>query len=144
MYRVLYQKKDMLCKKIRIVVAFKKVFCLRNLCTKLPDVLVTINACAHKMCAQKVKPIRPWVSRFGTFWHHEAPCGTIWCQNVIPFLAPYSAKTEPVLATYGAKNGITFWHHMVFFGLQFLIIFWAIATYINTIHLQSIRKYQTN
>ena len=68
----------------------------------------------------------------------------IWCQSGIPFLAPYSAKTEPVLALYGAKNGITFWHHMVFFGLQFLIIFWAIATYINTIHLQSIRKYQTN
>ena len=68
----------------------------------------------------------------------------IWCQNGIPFLAPYSAKTEPVLAPYGAKNGITFWHQTVFFGLQFLIIFWAIATYINTIHLQSIRKYQTN
>ena len=32
----------------------------------------------------------------------------IWCQNGIPFLAPYSAKTEPVLAPYGVKNGITF------------------------------------
>ena len=28
----------------------------------------------------------------------------IWCQNGIPFLAPYSAKTEPVLAPYGAKT----------------------------------------
>ena len=27
----------------------------------------------------------------------------IWCQNGIPFLAPYSAKTEPVLAPYGVK-----------------------------------------
>ena len=65
----------------------------------------------------------------------------IWCQNGIPFLAPYSAKTEPVLAPYGAKDGISFWHYMVlktelrfgtiwyFLGysyIQFLIIFWAI------------------
>ena len=28
-------------------------------------------------------------------------------------LAPHSAKTELILAPYGAKNGITFWHHMV-------------------------------
>ena len=37
----------------------------------------------------------------------------IWClvygaKNVFPFLAPYGAKTEPVLAPYGAKNGNTF------------------------------------
>ena len=38
---------------------------------------------------------------------------TIQCQNVIPSLAPYGAKTGSVLALYGAKNGITFWHHMV-------------------------------
>ena len=42
-----------------------------------------------------------------------SPKNTIWCQNVIPFLAPYGAKTGSVLALYGAKNGITFWHHMV-------------------------------
>ena len=37
----------------------------------------------------------------------------IWCQNGIPFLAPYSAKTEPVLAPYSAKTELRFWHHMV-------------------------------
>ena len=42
-----------------------------------------------------------------------SPKNTVWCQNVIPFLAPYGAKTGSVLALYGAKNGITFWHHMV-------------------------------
>ena len=47
----------------------------------------------------------------------------IWCQNGIPFLAPYSAKTEPVLAPYGAKNEITFWHHLVFFELLLHTIF---------------------
>ena len=38
---------------------------------------------------------------------------SIWCQNGIPFLAPYSAKTEPVLAPYSAKTELRFWHHMV-------------------------------
>ena len=53
-----------------------------------------------------------WVPRFGTFWHHEAPCGTIWCQKRNSVLALYGAKTGSVLALYGAKNGIPFWHHI--------------------------------
>ena len=74
---------------------------------------------------------------FGTMRRHMAPYGTIWCQNVIPSLAPYSAKTEPVLAPYGAKDGISFWHYMVlktelrfgtiwyFLGYSYIGILWG-------------------
>ena len=62
------------------------------------------------------------VPRFGTFWHHEAPCGTIWCQKRNSVLALYGAKTGSVLALYGAKNGIRFgtiYHRNMLFLLFF-------------------------